>query len=206
MVFYFTLWQLDSLLTHIPELITGSKTEDVGVKNAMMKALQEVVGKAGGNMSEASKNSILNLIDDDTSDQNGKSIPGYAYNQVNATLLTLEQMPWLSQTPNCLVRLSRFSLLLLLLRSSSKFIVHFDLSIFEVVADFFSLGRNRVLSPQSTHVSVLGLNALLVESPKTLTEGFGTETHTAICQGVSNKDVSFHTYIIAMAYRVNGHC
>lgn len=135
MVFYFTLWQLDSLLTHIPELITGSKTEDVGVKNAMMKALQEVVGKAGGNMSEPSKNSILGLIDDDTSDQNGKSIPGYAYNQVNATLLTLEQMPWLSQTPNCLVRSLRSSLPPLLLRSSSKFIVQFDLSISEAVAD-----------------------------------------------------------------------
>lgn len=42
------------------------------MKNAMMKALQEVVGKAGGNMSEASKNSILGLIDDDSSDKTGK--------------------------------------------------------------------------------------------------------------------------------------
>jgi len=58
----------------IAELITGSKTPDVGVKNAMMKALQEVVGKAGSNMSEASKNAILGLIDADTSDQTGKSI------------------------------------------------------------------------------------------------------------------------------------
>ena len=101
----------------------------------MMKALQEVVGKAGGNMSEASKNSILTLIDDDSSDQNGKSIPGYAHNQLNATLLTLRQMTWLSQTPNCLVRLSRFSLLLLLLRSSSKFIMPFGLRTSEAVAD-----------------------------------------------------------------------
>ncbi|CAG7931945.1 unnamed protein product [Penicillium olsonii] len=53
----------------IAELITGSKTSDVGVKNAMMKALQEVVGKAGGNMSEASRQAILTLIDDDSSDQ-----------------------------------------------------------------------------------------------------------------------------------------
>jgi len=58
----------------IAELITGSKTPDVGVKNAMMKALQEVVGKAGSNMSEASKNAILGLIDADTSDQTGKFI------------------------------------------------------------------------------------------------------------------------------------
>ncbi|KAL3473614.1 armadillo-type protein [Aspergillus californicus] len=54
----------------IAELITGTKTADVGVRNAMMKALQEVVGKAGSSMSEASKNSILALIDDDASDQN----------------------------------------------------------------------------------------------------------------------------------------
>jgi hypothetical protein len=58
----------------LPELIAGSKTPDVGVKNAMMKALQEVVGKAGGNMSEASRQAILALIDDDSSDQTGKII------------------------------------------------------------------------------------------------------------------------------------
>jgi hypothetical protein len=40
----------------------------------MMKALQEVVGKAGANMSEASKNSLLALIDDDASDQTGMSL------------------------------------------------------------------------------------------------------------------------------------
>ncbi|OOQ88832.1 60S ribosomal protein L19 [Penicillium brasilianum] len=53
----------------IAELITGSKTTDLGVKNAMMKALQEVVGKAGANMSEASRTAILALIDDDASDE-----------------------------------------------------------------------------------------------------------------------------------------
>ncbi|KAJ5295238.1 hypothetical protein N7508_010059 [Penicillium antarcticum] len=53
----------------IAELIAGSKTTDIGVKNAMMKALQEVVGKAGANMSEASRQAILALIDDDASDQ-----------------------------------------------------------------------------------------------------------------------------------------
>lgn len=70
------------LLTCLPELITGSKTPDAGVKNAMMKALQEVVGKAGGNMGEASKNAILGLIDQDSSDQKGKCIPmsGYLLN------------------------------------------------------------------------------------------------------------------------------
>ncbi|KAJ6180249.1 hypothetical protein N7519_010710 [Penicillium mononematosum] len=53
----------------IAELIAGSKTTDIGVKDAMMKALQEVVGKAGANMSEASRQAILGLIDDDASDQ-----------------------------------------------------------------------------------------------------------------------------------------
>lgn len=57
---------------HVLELITGSKTPDVGVKNAMMKALQEVVGKAGSNMSEASRTAILALIDDDSSDETDK--------------------------------------------------------------------------------------------------------------------------------------
>lgn len=42
----------------------------------MMKALQEVVSKAGANMSEASKNSILALIDDDASDQTGRFYDG----------------------------------------------------------------------------------------------------------------------------------
>jgi hypothetical protein len=60
------------MLTYNAELITGTKTADVGVKNAMMKALQEVVSKAGANMSDASKNSILALIDDDASDQTGR--------------------------------------------------------------------------------------------------------------------------------------
>lgn len=53
------------------ELVTGSKTDDDGVKNAMMKALLEVVDKAGGSMSEASRNAVLGLIDDDSSDRTG---------------------------------------------------------------------------------------------------------------------------------------
>ncbi|KAH8695955.1 putative translational activator [Talaromyces proteolyticus] len=53
----------------VAELITGSKTDDNGVKNAMMKALHEVVSKAGGSMSETSRNAVLGLIDDDSSDR-----------------------------------------------------------------------------------------------------------------------------------------
>ncbi|KAF2088533.1 ARM repeat-containing protein [Saccharata proteae CBS 121410] len=52
----------------IAELVTGSKTADKGVKTAMLKALYEVVSKVGANMNEASRNSILGLIDADTSD------------------------------------------------------------------------------------------------------------------------------------------
>lgn len=44
------------------------------------------------------------------------------------------------------------------------------------------------------HASVLGLNALLAESPATLAENFPDETLSAICQGIAHKDVSscFH--------------
>lgn len=53
----------------IAELVTGSKTPDAGVRNAMLKALYEVVAKAGSNMNEASRNGILGLIDSDTGDE-----------------------------------------------------------------------------------------------------------------------------------------
>ncbi|KIX10285.1 uncharacterized protein Z518_01367 [Rhinocladiella mackenziei CBS 650.93] len=47
----------------IAELVTGAKIPDVGVRNAMLKALQEVVSKVGSNMSDASRESILGLMD-----------------------------------------------------------------------------------------------------------------------------------------------
>ena len=52
--------RIDPLIT---ELTTGAKTADAGVRNAMLKALQEVVSKVGANMSEASRDAILNLMD-----------------------------------------------------------------------------------------------------------------------------------------------
>ena len=39
-----------------------------------MKALLEVVDKAGGSMSEASRNAVLGLIDDDSSDRTGMKL------------------------------------------------------------------------------------------------------------------------------------
>ena len=53
----------------IAELVTGSKTADQAVKTAMLKALFEVVSKAGKSMNEASRNAILGLIDTDVGDE-----------------------------------------------------------------------------------------------------------------------------------------
>ncbi|KAJ6782657.1 hypothetical protein PWT90_00210 [Aphanocladium album] len=47
----------------IAELVTGSKTTDAGVKKAMLKALYEVISRAGANMGQASRTAILSLID-----------------------------------------------------------------------------------------------------------------------------------------------
>ncbi|KAL4792882.1 armadillo-type protein [Aspergillus venezuelensis] len=129
----------------IAELITGTKTADVGVRNAMMKALQEVVGKAGANMSEASKNSLLALIDDDASDQTD------AVAITNAKLLSalVRVLPATTAGP---------------------------------------LIKSRVLTPNFSHASILGLNALLVDSPSSLTGQYAAETQNLICQGVTHKD------------------
>lgn len=56
----------------IAELVTGSKTSDPGVKTAMLKALYEVISKAGANMGEPSRTAVLGLIDmdDDERDDN----------------------------------------------------------------------------------------------------------------------------------------
>ncbi|KAL8974279.1 MAG: hypothetical protein Q9197_001482 [Variospora fuerteventurae] len=49
----------------IAELVTGSKTPDPGVQNAMLRALYEVISKSGSNMSETSRTAVLGLIDSD---------------------------------------------------------------------------------------------------------------------------------------------
>ncbi|KAK5659076.1 hypothetical protein OQA88_1165 [Cercophora sp. LCS_1] len=53
----------------IAELVTGSKTTDPGVKTAMLKALYEVISKAGANMGETSRTAVLGLIDMETDDR-----------------------------------------------------------------------------------------------------------------------------------------
>ncbi|KAF8447085.1 armadillo-type protein [Kalaharituber pfeilii] len=58
----------------IAELVTGAKTPDVGVKSAMLKALYEVVSKAGAGMGDASKASILALIEEDLEEENDEMV------------------------------------------------------------------------------------------------------------------------------------
>lgn len=53
----------------IAELVTGSRTTDAGVKTAMLKALYEVISRAGANMGESSRTAVLSLIDADTDEQ-----------------------------------------------------------------------------------------------------------------------------------------
>ncbi|KAG6003469.1 hypothetical protein E4U21_002005 [Claviceps maximensis] len=53
----------------IAELVTGSKTADAGVKTAMLKALYEVISRAGANMGESSRNAVLSLIDMETDER-----------------------------------------------------------------------------------------------------------------------------------------
>ncbi|KAH0543280.1 hypothetical protein FGG08_002343 [Glutinoglossum americanum] len=53
----------------IAELVTGSKTADPGVKSAMLKALYEVVSKAGANMSDTSRTSVLGLVNSDIDEE-----------------------------------------------------------------------------------------------------------------------------------------
>jgi len=53
----------------IAELVTGSKTTDPGVRTAMLKALYEVISKAGSNMGESSRTAVLGLIDMETDER-----------------------------------------------------------------------------------------------------------------------------------------
>ncbi len=62
----------------VAELVTGSKTDDIGVKNAMLKALIEVSSKAGSKMSEVSKVSVMTLVEVEISDADVKLSETYA--------------------------------------------------------------------------------------------------------------------------------
>ena len=62
----------------VAELVTGAKISDAGVRNTMLKGLQEVVSQVGGNMSEASRDSVLELMDSsrDVSEEIGARLLG----------------------------------------------------------------------------------------------------------------------------------
>ena len=62
----------------IAELVTGSKTTDPGVRTAMLKALYEVISKAGGNMGEGSRTAVLGLIDTETDERDQAMTITYA--------------------------------------------------------------------------------------------------------------------------------
>lgn len=63
----------------VSELVLGAKnSENIGVNTAMLKALLEVIGKAGEKMSEASKTSILNLVEEEILEADDKLAVAYA--------------------------------------------------------------------------------------------------------------------------------
>jgi hypothetical protein len=127
----------------IAELVTGSKTPDVGVKNAMLKALYEVVSKAGSNMSETSRNSILGLIDTEAGEGDDSMVI------TNARLLGA------------------------LIKVLSP----------DIAA---TLIKHRVLTTHLSKSSILALNAVLVESPESLTDAFNDETASTICHAIKD--------------------
>jgi hypothetical protein len=132
----------------IAELVTGSRTSDVGVRNAMLKALYEVISKAGANMSDASRSAVLGLIDTDPEDND------ISMAITNAKLLgaLIKNVPTENAT---------------------------------------GLIKNRVMTTHFTQSSVLALNAVLLESPSTLTESaFADDLPEVICQGMASKNVS----------------
>lgn len=133
----------------IAELVTGCRTTDLGVRNAMLKALYEVVSKAGANMSDASRTAVLGLIDTDPDDND------ISMGITNARLLgaLIKNIP---------------------------------------LDDASGLIKNRVVTTHFSQASVLALNAVLLESPSSLTDtAFADDLPTVICQGMSSANVSF---------------
>jgi hypothetical protein len=132
----------------IAELVTGSRTSDAGVRNAMLKALYEVISKAGGNMSEASRSAVLGLIDTDPEDNDDTMAI------TNARLLGALIKNVSAESAGTLI-------------------------------------KNRVMTTNFSHSSVLALNSVLLESPQSLSESaFAEDLPTLICQGISSKNVS----------------
>lgn len=63
----------------VVELVTAAKqATDMGVKTAMLKALLEVVGKAGSKIGEQSKLKIVDLVEEEILSSNDKLVTAYA--------------------------------------------------------------------------------------------------------------------------------
>ncbi|QLL32732.1 hypothetical protein HG536_0D02540 [Torulaspora globosa] len=63
----------------VVELVTAAKqATDMGVKTAMLKALLEVVGKAGSKLAEPSKLKIVDLVEEEILSSNDKLVTAYA--------------------------------------------------------------------------------------------------------------------------------
>jgi hypothetical protein len=145
----------------IAELVTGSKTSDEAVKTAMLKALFEVVSKAGKNMNEASRNAILSLIDNETDDSNGMLhlFPAHLTietdNIIDAMAITNARL--LGALISCLPE--------------------------DIAA---GLLKTRVLTTHFSKASVLALNAILLDAPEALAESFADDTLHVICQGIAH--------------------
>lgn len=73
----------------VGELVNGCKTEDAAVRSAMMKALYEVVSKAGENMSEVSRASVLSLVESDPEESEGLDALASSAHLLGAVLKTL---------------------------------------------------------------------------------------------------------------------
>lgn len=139
----------------IAELVTGSKTADQAVKTAMLKALFEVVSKAGNSMNEASRNAILGLIDTDVGDDDDSMAI------TNARLL--------GALIGCLP-----------------------------VDIAGGLIKTRVLTTHFSKASILALNAVLLDSPDALIEGFADETVEVIAKGIGHsQDVVRDSAVLA---------
>ena len=143
----------------IAELVTGSKTADEAVKLAMLKALFEVVSKAGKNMSDASRNAILGLIDNDLDDSDGKCCFDYNKDTTNncTDSMAITNARLLGALISCLPEESAASLI-----------------------------KTRVLTTHFSKASVLALNAILLDAPEAFTERFPDETLHVICQGMAH--------------------
>jgi hypothetical protein len=111
----------------------------------MLKALYEVVSKAGENMSETSRNSVLSLIDSDTGE--GEDSAAITYARLLGALI--KNLPPTDANP---------------------------------------LIKHRALTTRYTYASILGLNAILLDSPTSLTTSFATETPSTILRAIPHKN------------------